>query len=413
MKQQGKFKVIVAVILMCFASISANAYIKVDGLCYNILSKEDRTVEVTYLSDYSSSLNNNNYVKGNLVIPKKIVYLSTTYTVTSIGERAFGDCSGLTSVTIPNSVTSIGSSAFSSCSSLTEINVDAANPKYSSESGILYSKDKTKLITCPRGKKGEIVIPNSVTSIASSAFSGCSGLTSVTIPNSVTSIGSSAFNGCSGLTSVTIPNSVTSIGSSAFSGCSRLTSVTIGNSVTTIDSSAFNGCSRLTSVTIPNSVTSIGSSAFSWCLGLTSVTISNSVTSIGSEAFYNCKSLKSVYCQWDEPIKCYPYFSDDVIKNAVLYVPKGCTAAYEKVDPWWNFWNIEEIDYSAGVEDVAGDGVEVKVVDDAVVADGCAEMEVYSMSGQLVYRGAGRADNLAPGIYAVRAAGKTVKVMVR
>ena len=137
------------------------------------------------------------------------------------------------------------------------------------------------------------------------------------------------------------------------------------------------------------------------------------MTSISEEAFRDCKSLKSVYCQWTEPIECSPKFPDDVIKNAVLYVPKGCIAAYEKVDPWRNFWNIEEIDYSAGVEDVVGDGVEVKVVDGAVVAEGCAEMEVYSMSGQLVYRGAGRADNLAPGIYAVRAAGKTVKVMVR
>ena len=125
-------------------------------------------------------------------------------------------------------------------------------------------------------------------SICSSAFSGCSGLTSVTIGNSVPSINSSAFSGCSRLTSVSIPNSVTSIGSDAFNGCSGLTSVTIPNSVTSIGSSAFSGCSRLTSVTIPNSVTSIGSDAFNGCSGLTSVTIPNSVTSIGSSAFSGC-----------------------------------------------------------------------------------------------------------------------------
>ena len=100
----------------------------------------------------------------------------------------------------------------------------------------------------------KVVIKDGVTSIGEYAFSGCSGLTSLTIPNSVTSIGKSAFSGCSGLTSVTIPNSVTSIGYSAFSYCSGLTSLTIPNSVTSIGYSAFSSCSGLTSITIPNSV---------------------------------------------------------------------------------------------------------------------------------------------------------------
>ena len=107
-----------------------------------------------------------------------------------------------------------------------------------------------------------MTIPDSVTSIGSSAFRGCSGLTSVTIPDSVTSIGEYAFSGCSGLTSVTIPNSVTSIGEGAFYGCSGLTSVTIPNSVTSIGYCAFENCSRLASVVIPDSVTSIGDDAF-------------------------------------------------------------------------------------------------------------------------------------------------------
>lgn len=92
---------------------------------------------------------------------------------------------------------------------------------------------------------------------------------SVTIPNSVTSIGSSAFYGCSKLTSITIPNSVTSIETSAFEYCSSLTSIVIPNSVKSIGWFAFSGCSSLTSIVIPNSVTSIGSSAFSGCSSLT------------------------------------------------------------------------------------------------------------------------------------------------
>ena len=196
-----------------------------------------------------------------------------------------------------------------------------------------------------------MTIPNSVTSIGGSAFSGCSGLTSVTIPNSVTSIGDYAFSYCSGLTSVTIGNSVTSISSNAFSNCSGLTSVTfhcqnigtwfsgftsieevhIGNEVSSISKDAWSGCSSLTAVhisdlaawcgidytnasgnplslaghlylnsqevtdlVIPNSVTTIKPGTFTGCKGLTSVTIPNSVTSIGQSAFVNCSGLTSV-----------------------------------------------------------------------------------------------------------------------
>ena len=119
-------------------------------------------------------------------------------------------------------------------------------------------------------------------------------MTSVTIPDSVTSIGYSAFSGCSGLTSVTIGNGVTSIGYEAFRYCYDLTSVTIGEGVTSIGSSAFAYCYSLTSITIPDSVTSIGNYAFEGCSRLTSVTSGNGVTSIGVSAFRNCTSLTSV-----------------------------------------------------------------------------------------------------------------------
>ena len=146
------------------------------------------------------------------------------------------------------------------------------------------------------GRSGltSITIPNSVTSIGDYAFSRCSGLTSIIIPSSVTFIAVGAFSGCSGLTSIIIPSSVTEISGSAFEDCSGLTSVTIPNSVTSIGVSAFFGCSGLTSITIPNGVTEISHSAFEDCSGLTSVTIPNSVTRIGTDAFYGCSSLTSV-----------------------------------------------------------------------------------------------------------------------
>ena len=263
--------------------------VQIGNLYYNL--KEDKTAEVTY----DKVFNENNYKSLTTAdIPASVTYSGTTYSVTSIGWYAFYECTGLTSVTIPNSVTSIGVYAFVSCSGLTSFSVAGDNSNYSSKEGVLFNKQQTTLIQYPARKQGEYVIPNSVTSIVDYAFAGCSGLTSLTIPNSITSIVDYAFAGCSSLTSITIPNSVTSIGTEAFSGCSSLTSVTIPNSVTSIEESVFSNCSSLTAVEIPNSVTSIGLYAFSGCSSLTSITIPNNVISIANYAFSDCSSLSSV-----------------------------------------------------------------------------------------------------------------------
>ena len=147
---------------------------------------------------------------------------------------------------------------------------------------------------CNNSNVKKVVMEDGVTSIGSSAFRGCTSLTSITIPNSVTSIGNAVFSYCSSLTSITIPDSVTSIGSSAFRGCTSLTSITIPDSVTSIGNAAFSNCWDLTSITIPDSVTTIGDSAFSGCSSLTSITIPDGVTSIGNRAFYNCTNLTTI-----------------------------------------------------------------------------------------------------------------------
>ena len=168
----------------------------------------------------------------------------------------------------------------------------------------------------------EYIIPDYVTEIGNSAFSDCSGLTSITIPDGVTSIGYYAFGGCSNLKSITIPDGVTSIDYYAFYGCSGLTSITIPDGVTSIGNYAFHGCRGLTSITIPDGVTSIGNSAFYGCSGLTSITIPDSVTSIGYSAFSGCSSLTSIVVA--EGNKVYHSFKNCLINTQRKTLILGC-----------------------------------------------------------------------------------------
>ena len=342
-----KFRItILLTVLMSMSGVTAFAHdIEVankDGVTIYYKWINDNTeLAVTNKGDYYYSYS------GDVVIPESVEYEGKTYGVTSIGKSAFQDCSGLTSVTIPNSVTSIGEYSFCKCSGLTSVTIPNSVISIG-ELAFSYCDGLTS-----------VTIPNSVTSIGIGAFSAINlasilvesgntvydsrencnaiiekssntliaGCKNTTIPNSVTSIGKSAFYRCSGLTSVTIPSSVTSIGEYAFRYCSGLTSIkvedgnlaydsrnncnaiiekssntliagckntTIPNSVTSIGAFAFLNCSGLTSVIILSSVTSIGEYAFYDCSGLTSVTIPNSVTSIGAFAFLNCSGLTSV-----------------------------------------------------------------------------------------------------------------------
>lgn len=173
-------------------------------------------------------------------------------------------------------------------------------------------------------------IPNSVTTIGAGAFTGCYGLTSIDIPDSVTSIGYGVFQYCSGLTSINIPNSVTTIGEGVFIGCYGLTSVDINTNA--ITNGLFSGITSIQTVTIGDSVTSIGDSAFRNCSGLTSCTIGSGVTSIGTYIFYDCASLSNITSHIMSAPSVGGGTFANVSNGGTLYVPIG-SSGYET---WMN-----------------------------------------------------------------------------
>ena len=467
-----------AVAALFLSAASAHAYdFESDGIYYNVLSEEDRTVEVSRRSLYS-------YYSGSIIIPERVLHEGKTYTVTSIGDEAFYYCNALTSVTFPASLTSIGNEAFYYCYALTSVDLSSTSLTSIGYNAFYHCSGLTSVaFPASLTSIGYYAFENcdaltsvdfsstSLTSIGGYAFYGCDALTSVALPASLTSIGSCAFENCDALTSVDLSStSLTSIGSCAFRGCSSLTSVDLSStSLTSIELEAFRDCDALTSVTFPASLTSIERYAFSGCSALTSVAFPASLTSIGDYAFKDCDALTNLTVDESNPafasrdnvlysknldtLVCYPtgankevvipetvrsvrkdafpgdvntvycqpqtpptavdgefqdMFTDETLMNAVLYVPVGTKAAYMQVDPWRNFWNIEESDFkTVGIDGVAAQGVpSVTVRGGAIVVEGAAAtdvVEVFAADGRCAYRGApATISHLPGGIYVVR-----------
>ena len=250
-----------------------------------------------------------------------------------IGDNAFCDCSGLTSLTLPSGVTEIGNAAFEGCSGL-----------------------------------ASLTLPSGVTKIGDNAFCDCSGLTSLTLPSDVTEIGNAAFEGCSGLASLTLPSGVTKIGYSAFLRCSGLTSLTLPSGVTEIGNAAFEGCSGLTSLTLPSDVTEIGNAAFEGCSGLTSLTLPSGVAKIGDYAFHGCSGLTSIYVYAEK----LPNMGNDVFegcdaKKCTVYVPKGT------YDDYW----LSEFGYFENIVEFEATGI-----NNVITSNDAKGLSRYSVNGQ-------------------------------
>lgn len=266
-----------------------------------------------------------------------IVFPDTPIT---IHDGAFRNCTGLTLFTLPNTVQLLGN-PFHGCTGLTGINLENGNTNYRVNNGVLFNITGTTLICYPAGRQGSYTIPNTVTTIGTSAFSGCTGLTSVSIPNSVTIVGAGAFFNCFNLVSAVLPNSLTGIGNSAFANCYSILSINIPNGIRRLEYGTINNCNSLTSVTLSNTLTTLEGRNIYACQSLQKITIPASVTSIGYSCISWCQSLDTIVFESTTPP---PFDSEcffNVPRSTVVVVPCGCGPAYRNALSQW-FYNFVE-----------------------------------------------------------------------
>lgn len=349
--KKGYFYAIIIYLLMLPLTLSAQDF-EVNGIFYNIIDVEKRTIEVTHQKNSTISYN------GNISIPSSVTHNNTTYNVTAIGDYAFSNCSDLKSVSIPNSVTTIGLCAFQYCPNLSEINIpntitligfDAFHDNAWYEAhpdGVIYISN---VLYSYKGNLNmpldvSVEVKEGIVSISPYAFYACGGITSITLPNSVTIIGNCAFQDCVNLSTINLPDCIATIDTGTFTGCTKLTSISLPENLKQINDAAFMRCLSLTSISVPDSVTHIGRNVFADCLYLQNATIGKNVISIGSQAFLNCQRLSALTSKNPIPPTC----EDNVFKyvnteSCVLHVPNTSISQYQSANTWKDFYNISTV----------------------------------------------------------------------
>lgn len=352
-----------------------------DSIYYNIIS--DSTVSVTYRG--LTHLSYLDEYKGNVVVPEETIWKGRKYKVSSIGRDAFMSCGSLTNIILPQDVKSINPYAFYFCYRLESINLPAA-----------------------------------LDSIGAWSFAYCSSLNNVKFPNSLRYIGTSSFYYCIALSgSVDLINKMEVLGPYAFFCCRSIDNVNFGNSLTSIGMGAFRDCAKLSTIKLPDSLRTIGAEAFYDCFALSTVTIPQSVDSIGYWAFYFCSNLDSIKClAKNPPFLDGVYVFEYVTKSIPLYAPCSSVSSYKSTKTWKAFTDIEPLIGSCYTTILSRTEIASPTIDDLEieVKPGCISsanesMLVYDVEGTQIHRGS-VASGLKKGVYVVRIASSSVKVMV-
>lgn len=338
------------------------------GIVYDILDH-------AYLFAYVAYNKTNT---GKVSIPKTVTTNGIEYTVKAIVSGAFSSTASeaneaVTSVSIPSTVSAVISDAFYDCPNLTSISVDAANGYYSAKDGILYDKEKTKLLVCPRGKTGAVAIPSGVTMITEQSFEGCKGISSVSFPATVTTVGEHAFAECHGLTTIDLGNGLKEVGSNAFADCA-LTELTLPASLETVNYYSFHMPSL------------------------------RNVTSLRLGAPFSTHDL---------------VFSPETYEGGILFVEPGYEKGYDTARGFSNFKRILAIG-SSGIDTKTVGKPSITSRDGSIIVNGAApgaKIEVHSADGVLAGRGISDGNQLtftglAPGIYVVTTTNIAVKLIV-
>ena len=365
--------------------------------------------------------------------------------VTNIGDYAFYACSTLTQVTIPSSVASIGNEAFYECYSITQVTWNAINcadftpydigssykygPFYDSRSNITVFTFGDQVEHIPSylcyqmSTLRQVTIPNIVKSIGNYSFCKCSKLTQVTIGNNVARIEYDAFAYCSALTAVyytgdvagwcaitfdTYSSNPLSCAHKLYIDNTLVTRLIIPDSINEIKNYTFSGCNALRQVTIPNIVKSIGNYSFCECSKLTQVTIGNSVKSIGKGAFSDCSTLAEMTVLATVPPTAGWKAFDGVNSNIPVYVPAEALEDYWAANVWEDFINLQAMQTDLQTPSIPES---ITVYGGTLHNPQGLPVSLYDMQGRMVYSGTAATVSQPAGVYVVRCAGASGKVL--